>query len=159
MSRNISKTNACRILDARNTAYDIIDYESNDEELDAVSVARKIGLPPEEVFKTLILCGDVLRYFVIVVPGNCEVSLKKVATSTGNKSCNLLPLKELEPLTGYIRGGCSPIGMKKQFPTFIEETALLFERISVSAGRRGQQILIAPNDLAEAVTASFADLL
>lgn len=147
------------MLDARNIPYELLEYEWSEEELDAVTVAHKIGLPPEEVFKTLVLKGDTLRYFVIVIPGNEEVSLKKVAAATGNKACELLPLKELQPLTGYIRGGCSAIGMKKLFPTFIEETALLFARISVSPGQRGQQILIAPQDLAEITEAHFADLL
>jgi Cys-tRNA(Pro)/Cys-tRNA(Cys) deacylase len=159
MAKHILKTNACRMLDARNISYDLLEYAWDEAELDAVSVAKKIGLPPEEVFKTLILQGDTLRYFVIVIPGNEHVSLKKVAAATGNKSCELLPLKELQPLTGYIRGGCSAIGMKKTFPTFIEETALLFDRISVSPGQRGQQILISPLDLAQITEATFVDLL
>ena len=159
MSKLQPKTNACRIVEARGITYELLDYESDDDELDAVSVARKIGLPPEEVFKTLALTGDVLRHFVIVVPGNSVVSLKKVAVATGNKSCEMLPLKELEPLTGYIRGGCSPIGMKKQLPTFIEETAMIFSRISIIPGKRGQQMLISPEDLAAVTGAEFADLL
>ncbi len=159
MLRTASKTNVCRILDNMNILYDLLEYEVNEDELDAVSVAHKLGKPPEEVFKTLVLIGDKLPHFVIVVPGNYDVSLKKIAVATGNKSCELLHLKELEPLTGYIRGGCSPIGMKKQFPVFIEETALLFDRISISPGRRGQQILIDPRDLAHIISAKFADLL
>ncbi len=126
------KTNACRILDAKGIAYEVREYEWHEEELDAVTVARKIGMSPEQVFKTLVLTGDVLKYFVAVIPGNEELDLKWTARVTGNKSCAMLPVKELLPLTGYIRGGCSPIGMKKSFPTFIDETIILFDRISIS---------------------------
>jgi Cys-tRNA(Pro)/Cys-tRNA(Cys) deacylase len=107
----------------------------------------------------LVLKGDVLAVFVIIVPGNAEVSLKKVAKSTGNTSCSLLPITELYPLTGYIRGGCSPIGMKKQFPTFLEETAFLFDKISISPGQRGLQILIHPKDLQSASQSTVSNLL
>lgn len=156
---SIKKTNCCRILDAQYIPYQILTYEWTEEALDAISVADKIGMPHEQVFKTLVLRGDILPVFVIIVPGNAEVSLKKVAKSTGNTACSLLPMQELYPLTGYVRGGCSPIGMKKHFPTFLEETALLFERISISPGQRGMQILIAPDDLIKASDASIANLL
>lgn len=145
------KTNACRLLDAQHIPYELVEYTVNGEELDAVTVARKIGLPPEQVFKTLVLTGDKLKYFVVVLPGNRELALKDTARLTGNKSCAMLPLQQLLPLTGYIRGGCSPIGMKKQFPTFLDETAFLYETISISPGVRGTQMLIAPADL-QAVT-------
>ena len=113
----IKKTNCCRILDAQHISYQLLSYEWSEDALDAISVADKLGMPHEQVFKTLVLCGDLLSVFVIIVPGNAEVSLKKVAKSTGNTACSLLPMQELYPLTGYVRGGCSPIGMKKQFPT------------------------------------------
>lgn len=145
------KTNACRLLDAKHIPYELVEYTVNEEELDAVTVARKIGLPPEQVFKTLVLTGDKLKYFVVVLPGNRELVLKDTARLTGNKSCAMLPLQQLLPLTGYIRGGCSPIGMKKQFPTFLDETAFLYETISISPGVRGTQMLIAPAHL-QAVT-------
>lgn len=156
---SIKKTNCCRILDAQHISYQLLTYEWSEDALDAISVADKIDMPHEQVFKTLVLRGDNLPIFVIIVPGNAEVSLKKVAKSTGNTACALLPMQELYPLTGYVRGGCSPIGMKKQFPTFLEETALLFERISISPGQRGMQILIAPDDLIKASNASIANLL
>lgn len=153
-----TKTNACRILDAANISYEIREYEWNEEELDAISVAQKVDLPPEQVFKTLVLTGDVLKYFVVVIPGNAELPLKHAAKITGNKSCDLLPLKELQPLTGYIRGGCSPIGMKKQFPTFIDETAILFDVISISPGARGMQILVNPYELSNVLSAPLVSL-
>ncbi|MBS1536125.1 MAG: Cys-tRNA(Pro) deacylase [Bacteroidetes bacterium] len=154
-----TKTNCCRILDSLKIPYSILEYEVNEDMLDAVSVANKLNLPPEQVFKTLVLVGDTVKYFVVVIPGNEELSLKKAAIVSGNKSCWLLPLKELLPLTGYIRGGCSPIGMKKQFPTFIEETAQLFENISISPGQRGLQILINPLNLLTVINGTFSDLI
>lgn len=145
------KTNACRILDAHKIAYQLVDYTISEDELDAVSVAKKIGLPPEQVFKTLVLTGTTLPHFVVVLPGNQELELKATARLTGNKSCAMLPMQQLLPLTGYIRGGCSPIGMKKQLPTFLDETAFLFDVISISPGVRGTQMLLSPADL-QAIT-------
>lgn len=154
-----TKTNCCRILDSLKIPYSLLEYEVNEDILDAVSVANKLNLPHEQVFKTLVLVGDTIKYFVVVIPGNEELSLKKAAIVSGNKSCSLLPLKELLPLTGYVRGGCSPIGMKKQFPTFIEETAQLFENISISPGQRGLQILINPLNLLTVINGTFSDLI
>lgn len=154
----MTKTNACRILDKQRISYEIREYEWNEEELDAISVARKIGFPPEQVFKTLILMGDTLKYFVAVIPAPAELDLKRTAKLTGNKSCQMLPVKELLPLTGYIRGGCSPIGMKKQFPTFIDTTAKNYDVISISPGQRGMQALLSPNDLATLINAEFVNL-
>ncbi len=153
-----AKTNACRILDSLGVSYSLKEYEGNPEELDAVSVAQKIGLPPGQVFKTLILTGDALKYFVVILPGDRELELKKTARLTGNKSCAMLPLQQLLPLTGYIRGGCSPIGMKKKFPTFLDSSAFLYDTISISPGVRGMQMLIAPADLQRAVDAEIVDL-
>jgi Cys-tRNA(Pro)/Cys-tRNA(Cys) deacylase len=135
------------VLDAAKIGYTLFEYSVNDNELDAVSVAKKIGLPPEKVFKTLVLQGSFLPYFVVVVQSVKELSLKSAALQTNNKSCAMLPQKELLSITGYIRGGCSPIGMKKKFPTFLDESALTFDTISISPGVRGQQILISPHDL------------
>lgn len=154
----MTKTNACRILDQHGIVYEIREYTVNEEELDAVTVAHKIALPPEQVFKTLVLTGDTHKYFVAVIPGNAELDLKQTARVTGNKSCAMLPMKELLPLTGYIRGGCSPIGMKKSFPTFLDETAELFDRISISPGKRGMQVLLAPQDLVRVCNAEIVEL-
>ncbi len=154
----MTKTNACRILDQHNIPYEVREYAVNEDELDAVTVAHKIGLPPEQVFKTLVLTGDTHKYFVAVIPGNAELDLKQTARVTGNKACAMLPMKELLPLTGYIRGGCSPIGMKKAFPTFLDETAELFDHISISPGKRGMQILLAPQDLVRVCEANIVEL-
>lgn len=152
------KTNAVRILESKNTPHTTIEYEFNEEEIDAVSVANKIGLNPETVFKTLVARNEKNELLVFVIPGNFELNLKKAASASGSKKIEMIKVKELLPLTGYIRGGCSPIGMKKLFPTFIDETAQLHEKISVSAGVRGMQIIISPLDLANIVEAQFADL-
>ncbi len=152
------KTNACRILDQQSRPYELIEYEWREEELDAASVARKIALPPSQIFKTLVLTGSMLKYFVMVIPGDKELNLKAAARLTGNKSCSMLPVRDLLDVTGYQRGGCSPIGMKKKFPTFIDRRALSFERISISAGTRGAQLLLAPHELARSVDGQFVSL-
>ena len=131
----INKTNAARLLDKAKITYELIPYEVDEKDLSAVHVAASLGENIEQVFKTLVLHGDKSGYFVCVIPGEHEVDLKLAAKASGNKKCDLIPMKELLPLTGYIRGGCSPIGMKKHFPTYI------------SAGVRGLQIKIAPEDL------------
>jgi Cys-tRNA(Pro)/Cys-tRNA(Cys) deacylase len=154
-----SKTNCCRILDSIGINYTLIEYEWDEHNLDAISVANKIGIKPEKVWKTLVLCGDIIPYFVVVIPGDQELSLKKAAKATGNKSCWMLPLKDLLAVTGYIRGGCSAIGMKKHFPTYIEETMALHDLISVSPGQRGLQILINPHDFVQASMATSANLI
>lgn len=153
-----NKTNACRILDQRKVAYELISYEVDENDLGAQHIADQLGEDIDQVFKTLVLKGDKLGYFVCVIPGNDELDLKKTAKATGNKSCDLIPMKELLPLTGYIRGGCSPVGMKKQFPTFIHETCELFDYIYVSAGVRGLQFKLAPQDLIQSVGMKIADL-
>jgi len=153
------KTNAIRILESRNIPHSIIEYESNEEELDAVSVANKIGADPESVFKTLVARNELNEIIVFVVPGNLELNLKNAAKASGSKSVEMIKVKELQPLTGYIRGGCSPIGMKKLFPTFIDETAQLYDQLYCSAGLRGMQILISPYDLKNIIDAEFAELI
>jgi Cys-tRNA(Pro)/Cys-tRNA(Cys) deacylase len=135
------------MLDVAGIGYTLLEYSVNDNELDAISVANKVGLPPEKVYKTLVLQGSFLPYFVVIVQSVKELSLKSAALQTDNKSCVMLPQKDLLSVTGYIRGGCSPIGMKKKFPTFLDESALNFDTISISPGVRGQQILISPHDL------------
>ncbi|MGN0186757.1 MAG: Cys-tRNA(Pro) deacylase [Paludibacteraceae bacterium] len=152
------KTNAARLLDAHNITYELIPYEAGEVELGAVHVAEQIGEPIEQVFKTLVLRGDKNGFFVCVIPGDKEIDLKLAAKVSGNKSCALIPVKDLLGLTGYIRGGCSPVGMKKRFPTYIHETCRLFPYIYVSAGMRGLQLRIAPDDLVRVAEAEVCVL-
>ena len=152
------KTNAARLLDAHNIPYELIPYDAGEVELGAVHVAEQIGEPIERVFKTLVLRGDKNGCFVCVVPGDKEVDLKLAAKVSGNKSCALIPVKDLLGLTGYIRGGCSPIGMKKHFPTYIHDTCRQFPFIYVSAGMRGVQLRMAPDDLVRAAEAEVCVL-
>ena len=153
------KTNAIRILESKNIFHTTIQYESSEEEIDAISVARKINAEPEMVFKTLVARNERNELLVFVIPGNFELNLKKAATASGSKKIEMIKVKELQPLTGYIRGGCSPIGMKKVFPTFIDETAQLYDKIFCSAGVRGMQINLSPLDLSAVTEAEFADLV
>ena len=147
MSKETAKTNAARLLDAAGIAYELVPYSFTEEDLSAQHVAAELGEDIDQVFKTLVLRGDRNGCFVCVIPGDFEVDLKVAARISGNKSCEMLHLKELLPTTGYIRGGCSPIGMKKAFPTFIHESALLYDSIYISAGVRGLQLKIKPHDL------------
>ena len=155
MAGPAQKTNAARLLDAAGIAYTLIPYEVDEEHLDASHVAASLGEDVDRVFKTLVLRGDRNGFFVCVIPGSLEVDLKVAARISGNKSCEMIHVRELLPTTGYIRGGCSPIGMKKAFPTFVHESALLYEHIYVSAGVRGLQICIAPEDLIRFVGAEI----
>ena len=143
----IEKTNAARLLDKAGVTYELIPYTVDESNLAAEHVAEELGENIEQVFKTLVLRGDRNGLFVCVIPGNFEVDLKVAARISGNKNCDLIPMKELLPLTGYIRGGCSPIGMKKPYPTFIHESALLYDDIYISAGVRGLQFRISPEHL------------
>ena len=158
MANKINKTNAARLLDRAGIAYRLVPYEVDEEHLDAVHVADQLGEDIDHVFKTLVLRGDRNGIFVCVVPGNAEVDLKMAAKVSGNKSAALIHLKELLPLTGYIRGGCSPVGMKKPYPIFIHRSCLDCEHIYVSAGMRGLQIEIAPQDLISFTHAEVVDL-
>ncbi len=153
------KTNAVRILESNNIPHSTISYEFNEEEIDAVSVANKIGLNPETVFKTLVARNEKNELNVFIIPGSYELDLKKAARASNSKKIEMIKVKELQPLTGYIRGGCSPIGMKKLYPTFIDETAQLFDEIYMSAGARGMQVKLSPNDLARIIDGIFADLI
>lgn len=155
---NVEKTNAARLLDTAGIVYSLVPYEVDEEHLEASHVAEQLGEDLDRVFKTLVLRGDRGGLFVCVIPGSLEVDLKVAARISGNKSCAMIHVKELLPLTGYIRGGCSPIGMKKPLPTFIHETALLWDTIYVSAGVRGLQLCIAPQDLISFVGASIYPL-
>ncbi|MDF9831450.1 Cys-tRNA(Pro) deacylase [Parabacteroides sp. PF5-6] len=154
----IQKTNAARLLDQAKIPYSLVPYEVDESDLSATHVAAQLGEDVEQVFKTLLLQGDKSGYFVCIIPGADELDLKKAAKVSANKKCDLIPMKELLPLTGYIRGACSPIGMKKSFPTYIHETAELFEQIYVSAGQRGLQLCLSPTDLIREVKAIVADL-
>lgn len=145
------KTNAARLLDAAGIEYELVPYSYSEEDLSAESVAAELSEPIEQVFKTLVLRGDKTKEFVCVIPGDMEVDLKVAAKISGNKNCEMLHEKDLLPTTGYIRGGCSPIGMKKPFPTFIHESALLYDYIYISAGKRGLQIKINPQALIDFV--------
>lgn len=145
--KEIAKTNAARLLDSAGIAYELIPYSYSEDDLSAQSVAAELGEDIDMVFKTLVLRGDKSGLFVCVIPGDFEVDLKTAARLSGNKSCEMVHVKELLPLTGYIRGGCSPIGMKKQYPTFVHESALLYDYIYISAGQRGLQLKISPQDL------------
>ena len=143
----IAKTNAARLLDKDKIAYELSPYEVDENDLSCIHVAASLGEDIEQVFKTLVLHGDKSGYFVCVIPGEHEIDLKMAAKVSGNKKCDLIPMKELLPLTGYIRGGCSPIGMKKAFPTYIHHTCTDFPFIYISAGQRGLQLKLAPQDL------------
>lgn len=159
MAKKIEKTNAARLLDRAKIAYELIPYTVDENNLAATHVAEELGEDIATVFKTLVLKGDRTGHFVCVIPGDKEVDLKAAARVSGNKKCDLIPMKELLPTTGYIRGGCTPIGMKKPFPTFIHSTALDFERIYISAGVRGLQIAIHPQALIDFVGATVAELI
>ncbi len=151
----VQKTNAARLLDAAGIEYKLVPYEVDEEHLEASHVAEQLGEDLDRVFKTLVLRGDKNGLFVCVVPGSMEVDLKVAAKISGNKSCAMIHVKELLPSTGYIRGGCSPIGMKKPLPTFIHESALLWDYIYISAGVRGLQICIEPQTLIDFVGADI----
>lgn len=152
------KTNVLRHLDAAKIPYETREYPVDDDNFDGKLIAAKVDIPAEMIYKTLVLCGDKQSHLVCVIPVEKELDLKAVARASGNKSVSMLPQKELLPLTGYLRGGCSPIGMKKKFPTFLDETALLFDEIAVSAGCRGTQVLLHPEHLTDYVNASLCDL-
>lgn len=154
----VSKTNAARLLDKAKITYELIPYTVDPDNLAAEHVAEELGEDINCVFKTLVLHGERSGYFVCVIPGNMEVDLKKAAKAAGAKKAEMIPMKELLPLTGYIRGGCSPIGMKKPFPTYFHSTALDFPEIYVSTGQRGLQIKISPSDLIGYCSALVADI-
>ncbi len=140
------KTNAARLLDSLGIHYELREYDVDPEDLSAETVAAKVGMPPEQVFKTLVARGDRTGVLMAVVPGNGELDLKALARLSGDRKVDTVPLKELQPLTGYIRGGVTAIGGKKEYPVFVDETLELFDAIAVSAGVRGTQIVLAPAD-------------
>jgi Cys-tRNA(Pro)/Cys-tRNA(Cys) deacylase len=153
-----SKTNAARLLDSMGIAYELRSYEVDPNDLTAISVARKIGLPLEQVFKTLLTRSSDGEHIFAVVPGDSELDLKKLAAVAGARKVELAALKDVEPLTGYIRGGVTVLAAKKPFPAFADETIELFDVISISAGQRGLQLLLSPADYMRAAAATVADL-
>jgi len=154
----LKKTNAARLLDQADIKYELVPYEVHEEDLSATTVAKSLEENVAQVFKTIVMTGDKVKFFVCVVPGAQEVNLKAAAKISGNKKCESLHLKLLLSTTGYIRGGCSPIGMKKLFPTYIDTSAQQFPFIFVSAGQRGLQLKISPQDLANISEAIFAEI-
>ncbi len=156
--QKIDKTNAMRQLDAAGIEYEMAEYDVDESDLSGVHAAEELGVSEDEVFKTLVTRGDNNLLSVFVIPSGANLDLKKAAAASGNKRIEMIHVKELFDLTGYIRGGCSPIGMKKQYPTFIDETAVLFDKIYFSAGKRGVQIILSPETLADFIGAEFADI-
>ena len=153
-----SKTNAVRLVEQAGISCKEQFYEYQEDDLSGMHAAQVLGMPPEQGFKTLEARGPKTGIHVYCIPVCCELDLKKAARVAGDKSMELVAVKELLPLTGYIRGGCSPVGMKKQYPTFLDETCILFEEIAVSAGERGHQMLLNPEDLAKITNATYADI-
>ncbi len=151
-------TNALRAVKAMGISIQVLEYDYDEDDLSAKAVADKLGLEPDRVFKTLVAVGDKSGPLMCVVPGSAELDLKKAAKASGNKALAMLPLKELEPLTGYLRGGCSPVGSKKRMPVYVDETATIWESIAVSAGARGIQMIVEPDDLIRACQGSYADI-
>lgn len=154
----MNKTNAARILDKSGIEYSLTEYEVDENDLSAIHVAAQLGQDVGQVFKTLVLRGDKTGLFVCVIPGAEEVDLKKAAKASGNKSAAMIHVKELLVFTGYIRGGCSPIGMKKKYPTYIDEQCILYDEIYISAGIRGMQIKLAPDDLIKIAECTVCEL-
>ena len=152
------KTNAMRLLSVAGITFDTKEYAVDENDLSGVHVAEQLGQPCEQVFKTLVLRGERSGYLVCCIPVNEELDLKKVSISAGEKKVEMIPMKDLLSVTGYIRGGCSPIGMKKKFPTYIDETCILFETIAVSAGVRGAQVIINPDDLVSYTDSTVCEL-
>ena len=147
------KTNGARFLESLGIAFEIREYKVDLDDLSAIAVAKKIGMPPEQVFKTLLTTGGPGAYVFAVIPGNAELDFKKLARSAGLRKVEMVPLKEVQPLTGYVRGGVTVFGVRKPFPVFVDETAILFDRISVSAGTRGTQLILSPDDYLRAAKA------
>lgn len=158
MSKATKKTNAVRLLDQQKIAYELMEYQVNDGQIDGISVANKIGHPHEVVFKTLIATAGPGKLFVFVIPVAEELDVKAAAKVVGEKKIEMLPVKDLLPLSGYMRGGCSPIGMKKLFPTFIDQSAEAHDYMVVSAGKIGMQLKLAPIDLATVTKGIFVAL-
>ncbi len=157
--RTATKTNVTRLLETANIPFKTFEYEVDENDLSGLHIAEQAGVDPACMFKTLVMKGEKNGYFVCCLPVSDELDLKKVAKAFGDKKCDLIPMKSLRDLTGYVRGGCSPIGMKKKFPTLIDETAILFDEIYVNAGMRGMMVIVEPNALINYVEAKPVDLV
>jgi Cys-tRNA(Pro)/Cys-tRNA(Cys) deacylase len=155
----MNKTNAARLLDSKGITYELFSYDVDESDLSAYAAASKLGQDVDRVFKTLVLRGDKTGVFICIIPGNKELDLKKAARASGNKNAVMVPMKEIFELTGYIRGGCSPIGMKKKYSTYIDENCILYDQIFISAGIRGLQLKIAPDDLIHAAGIEIYSLI
>ena len=152
------KTNGARLLESLGIDFALQEYEVDPDDLSAITVAKKIDMPPEQVFKTLLTIGGSETYLFAVIPGDAELDFKKLARAAGLRKAEMVPLKDVQPLTGYIRGGVTVFGATKAYPVFVDETAILFDRISVSAGTRGTQLILSPDDYLSAAEAQTADL-
>lgn len=153
------KTNAMRLLDAAKISYRAVEYDYDENDLGGCHVAEETGMDPDRVFKTLVVRGEKKGIMVFCIPVSCTLDLKKAAKAAGDKKVEMILMKELLPLTGYIRGGCSPIGMKKKYPTFIDETAILYDEIAVSGGQRGLQVVLHPENLMNYAEITPCDLV
>ena len=158
MSQKPAKTNAARLLDQLRIRFELRQYEVDEQDLAAETVAAKIGLPPEQVFKTLVVRGDRQGVCLAVIPAGTTLNLKSLARLTGDRKVDTVPLKEVQPLTGYIRGGVTALAARHDYPVYVDETAQLFDTVSVSAGLRGLQLLLAPDDYLRAVHGAYADI-
>ncbi len=154
----MTKTNAMRLLEQAKIPYRTTEYDYDENDLSGLHAAAAIGMPPEQVFKTLVAKGEKRGILVFCIPVCCNLDLKKAAKAAQDKKVDLVPMKDLLSLTGYVRGGCSPVGMKKAYPTFVDEASQLFDEIAVSAGVRGQQMILAPNALIQYLTMTVCDL-
>jgi len=157
-SKSGQKTNAARLLDSLNIHYSLYQFDVNEEDLSATSAAIALNVSPEQVFKTLVVRGDRTGVLMACIPSASSLNLKRLSKVSANKSVNMVPLREVFPLTGYLRGGCSPLCTRKQYPVWIDETAQLYDQIYISAGKRGLQFLLSPDDLLEAASAVYADI-
>lgn len=156
--KSTKKTNAARILDGMGITYELKEYPVDINDLSAVNVAAKVGMPVKQVFKTLVARGDKTGVLMACIPGDGELDLKALAAVSGNKKTEMVHLKEVQGLTGYIRGGCSPLGAKKEYPVYLDQSAKQWDIIAISAGKRGEQIMVAPDDLVTAVKATVAEI-
>ncbi|MGI6031374.1 MAG: Cys-tRNA(Pro) deacylase [Eubacteriales bacterium] len=158
MAKKENKTNAMRMLDRAKVPYQVVTYEVDEEDLSGEHAAQVTGMDPDTMFKTLVLRGDKTGYVVACIPVLATLDLKALARVSGNKKVEMIHVKELQPLTGYVRGGCSPVGMKKEFPTYMDETVELWEKVALSGGQRGMQIVVAPQDILRVTRAKVAPL-
>ena len=155
----MNKTNAARLLDSAGISYELLSYDVDEDDLSASAVAAKLKQDPGQIYKTLVLRGDKTGVFICIIPGNEELDLKKAAKASGNKNAAMVQMKEILELTGYIRGGCSPVGTKRKYSTYIDENCILFEKIYISAGIRGLQLKISTDDLIKVTESEICDLI